>query len=191
MKNIFLFIVLAMVLTACGKNDEPENIEDNPVQEDNQEDTNNDNQKEEDQDDIQKEPSGYSFEYKDLNIFMNMDVAPVINNLGEALEYFEAESCAFKGLDKTYTYPGFEITTYPLNGMDNVSSIYFMDDSVSTPEGIYLGASVDEMIAAYGDDYTESSGAYTYTKDDSKLQFITKDNEIIAITYLADVEGLE
>jgi hypothetical protein len=191
MKNIFLFIVLAMVLTACGKNDEPENIEDNPVQEDNQVDINNDNQKEEDQDDIQKEPSGYSFEYKDLNIFMNMDVAPVINNLGEALEYFEAESCAFKGLDKTYTYPGFEITTYPLNGSDNISSIYIMDDSVSTPEGIYLGASVDEMIAAYGDDYTESSGAYTYTKDDSKLQFITKDNEIIAITYLADVEGLE
>ena len=75
--------------------------------------------------------------------------------------------------------------------MDNVSSIYFMDDSVSTPEGIYLGASVDEMIAAYGEGYTESSGAYTYTKDDSKLQFITKDNEIIAITYLADVEGLE
>lgn len=180
-----------MVLTACGKNDEPENIEDNPVQEDNQVDINNDNQKEEDQDDIQKEPSGYSFEYKDLNIFMNMDVAPVINNLGEALEYFEAESCAFKGLDKTYTYPGFEITTYPLNGSDNISSIYIMDDSVSTPEGIYLGASVDEMIAAYGDDYTESSGAYTYTKDDSKLQFITKDDEIIAITYLADVEGLE
>lgn len=56
MKNIFLFIVLAMVLTACGKNDEPENIEDNPVQEDNQEDINNDNQKEEDQDDIQKSP---------------------------------------------------------------------------------------------------------------------------------------
>lgn len=191
MKNIFLFIVLAMVLTACGKNDEPENIEDNPVQEDNQVDINNDNQKEEDQDDIQKEPSGYSFEYKDLNIFMNMDVAPVINNLGEALEYFEAESCAFKGLDKTYTYPGFEITTYPLNGSDNISSIYIMDDSVSTPEGIYLGASVDEMIAAYGEGYTESSGAYTYTKDDSKLQFITKDNEIIAITYLADVEGLE
>lgn len=191
MKNIFLFIVLAMVLTACGKNDEPENIEDNPVQEDNQVDINNDNQKEEDQDDIQKEPSGYSFEYKDLNIFMNMDVAPVINNLGEALEYFEAESCAFKGLDKTYTYPGFEITTYPLNGSDNISSIYIMDDSVSTPEGIYLGASVDEMIAAYGEGYTESSGAYTYTKDDSKLQFITKDDEIIAITYLADVEGLE
>ena len=45
MKNIFLFIVLAMVLTACGKNDEPENIEDNPVQEDNQEDINNDNQR--------------------------------------------------------------------------------------------------------------------------------------------------
>jgi len=122
---------------------------------------------------------------------MNTDVKSVIDKLGDPLNYFEAESCAFKGLDKFYTYPGFEITTYPMNGKDYISSVNLMDDTVSTPEGIYLGSTVDDMIAAYGDNYTESSGSYTYIKDDSKIQFIVKDDEIISITYLAIVEGLE
>ena len=186
MKKIFLFIFVAMLLTGCGAKEEPidnkDNI-DNPVQKE--------NESEQKQDDIVKEPSGFSFGHNDVSIYMNTDVIPVIDALGESLHYFEAESCAFKGLDKFYTYPGFEITTYPLDGMDYISAVNLMDDTVSTPEGIYLGATVDDMIAAYGDDYTESSGSYTYKKDDSKLQFITKDDEVIAITYLAEVEGLE
>gem|GEM_PF-6107738 len=47
------------------------------------------------------------------------------------------------------------------------------------------------MISAYGEDYIEELGSYTYIKDDSKLQFIVRDGEIAAITYFAIVEGLE
>lgn len=183
MKKIFLFIVLAMVLTGCGTKENANDNKDNPVQED--------KQKEDDKDNTKNEPSGYSFESNEVSIFMNTDVAPVIDKLGESLHYFEAESCAFKGLDKTYTYSGFEISTYPLDEKDYISAIDIMDDSVNTPEGIYLGSTVDDMVAAYGDDYKESSGAYTYSKDDSKIQFIVAEDEIVAITYLADVEGLE
>jgi hypothetical protein len=35
-------------------------------------------------------------------------------------------------------------------------SVFFTDDTVSTPEGIALGMSLDELIAAYGDDYEEA-----------------------------------
>ncbi|NLO10622.1 MAG: hypothetical protein GX129_12265 [Clostridiales bacterium] len=186
MRKIFLLILVAMLFTACGKTEEPSDIKeynDIPVQEDNETDDKQDNSV--------IEPSGYSFEHNDVSIYMNTDVVPVIDALGESLHYFEAESCAFKGLDKFYTYPGFEITTYPLDGKDYISALNLMDDTVSTPEGVYLGATVDDMIAAYGSDYTESSGSYTYTKDASKIQFIVMDNEIISITYLAEVEGLE
>ncbi|TAH66551.1 MAG: hypothetical protein EWM47_10015 [Anaerolineaceae bacterium] len=185
MRKLFLFIVLTMLLTGCGAKEEPiDNKEnkDNPVE---------DTQNEDKQDNSQKEPAGYAFEYNDVSIYMNTDVVPVIDALGEAQHYFEAESCAFKGLDKTYTYAGFEITTYPLDDKDYISTVYLMDDTVSTPEGVYLGATVDDMIAAYGDNYIESSGSYTYIKDDSKLQFIAVNDEIVSITYLADVEGLE
>jgi hypothetical protein len=174
MRKVFLFILVAMLLTGCGAKEDPiDNKEDNSDQ--NQEDT-------------VKEPSGFSFEYNDVSIYMNTDVAPVIDSLGEALHYFEAESCAFKGLDKKYTYPGFEITTYPLDDKDYVSVVYLMDDTVSTPEGIYLGSTVNDMIEAYGNDYVKSAESYTYKKDDSTLQFIAADDEIISITYLAEVE---
>lgn len=186
MRKLFLFILVAMLLTGCGAKEDATNNNDKtdiPVNENN--DTENK------QDDRAKEPSGYSFEFNNVSIYMNTDVVPVIDALGEEISYFEAESCAFKGLDKTYTYPGFEITTYPLDGKDYISNVYLMDDTVTTPEGIYLGSTVDDMIAAYGSDYTESSGSYTYIKDDSKLQFITMNDEIISISYLADIEGLE
>ena len=185
MRRIFLLIFVAMLFVGCGKKEGPIDNQnnDNPKQEENQSDDK--------QDSTDKEPSGYAFEHNSVSIFMNTDVAPVIASLGEAMHYFEAESCAFKGLDKVYTYPGFEITTYPLDDKDYVSAINVMDDTVSTPEGIYLGASVNDMIAAYGDNYIESTGSYTYTKDDSKLQFIAVDDAITAITYLAEVEGLE
>lgn len=186
MRKIFLMILVALLLTGCGAKEDTadnNNKTDIPVNEDNDTDKK--------QDDSVKEPSGFSFEYNNVDIYMNTDVVPVIDALGEELNYFEAESCAFKGLDKFYTYPGFEITTYPLDNKDYISAVNLMDDTVSTPEGIYLGSTVEDMIAAYGSDYIESSGSYTYTKDDSKLQFITMNDEIIAITYLADVEGLE
>jgi hypothetical protein len=184
MRKIFLFILVSMLLVGCGAKEDPTDIKDKdnqPAQDDKQVEDNQGNNK----------PSGYAFEYNDVDIYMNTDVVPVVGALGESLQYFEAESCAFKGLDKFYTYAGIEITTYPLDGKDYVSAISLMDDSVSTPEGVYLGATVDEMIEAYGEEYTESSGSYTYAKDESKLQFITMNDEIVSITYLADVEGLE
>ncbi len=189
MKKIFLFILTAMLLTGltgCGAKEEPINNNKNGVNPGQEA-----NQKDDTAKDTPKEPSGYAFKHNDVSVYMNTDVEPVIEALGEPLHYFEAESCAFKGLDKTYTYAGFEITTYPLDEKDYISAINLMDDTVATPENVYLGSTVDEMIAAYGEDYTESSGSYTYAKDASKIQFIVMNDEIIAITYLADVEGLE
>ena len=190
-KLLIIILFISVIFTACGSKDnttDNSNNDNQPVQEETQTE---EKQSDESQKQQQQEPSGYAFEYNGVKIYMNTDVAPVIEALGEPLQYFEAESCAFKGLDKTYTYAGFEITTYPLDGKDYISSLYLMDDSVSTPEGIYIGSTVDDMLEAYGNDYEEASGSYTYTKGESKLQFIVSDDEIISITYLAIVEGLQ
>jgi hypothetical protein len=134
---------------------------------------------------------GYVFKYNDTSIPVNTDVDPILKELGEPLDYFEAESCAFQGLDKTYYFSGFELTTYPINGKDYVSSIYFLDDSVSTPEGIYIGCPVDKVVEAYGEEYTGGENAYIYQKEDSSLIIIVENDEVISITYQALVEGLE
>ena len=43
------------------------------------------------------------------------------------MSYFEAPSCAFDGIDKTYTYAGFELLTYPKDDKDYVSSVVLKD----------------------------------------------------------------
>ena len=131
------------------------------------------------------EITGFTFITGDTVIAMNADAAPILEELGEWENYVETTSCAFKGLDKTYSYPGFDLYTYPLNGKDNVNSVYFVDDTVSTPEGIHIGSTKEEMEAAYGTDYEEEFGAYTYTKDKSKLQFLVTDGVIDSVEYTA------
>jgi hypothetical protein len=135
-------------------------------------------------------PEGFTFEADGVTIPLDVDAAPIIEALGEPVEYFEAASCAFQGLDKIYTYNGFEINTYPKEDKDYISTVYFLDDSVATDEGIYLGASLDEITAAYGEDYTQEVNEYTYTLGQTKLCFIIEGGSVSSITYKAIVDGL-
>lgn len=132
--------------------------------------------------------SGFVFAANNVEIGMNEEAAPIVAALGKADNYFESPSCAFQGIDKTYTYSNFELYTYPKNKVDYVSSIYILDGSVSTKEGIRLGSTTEEMIAAYGNDYKEELGAYTYTKDKSTLTFIVDNGTVSSIEYTAIVK---
>lgn len=134
----------------------------------------------------------YEFDYNGVVIRMNTDVAPVLEAVGEPQECFEAKSCAFSGMDKTYFYQGIELTTYPKSDKeDYISSIYFTDDSVSTKEGIYIGSTVQQLLDAYGEDYTGNGASYTYTKEDSAIMFNVEENEVTGITYLAAIPELQ
>ena len=132
--------------------------------------------------------SGFVFVVNGVEIGMNEEAAPIVEKLGKAANYFESPSCAFQGIDKTYTYSNFELYTYPKNKVDYVSSIYILDGSVSTKEGIHIGSTTEEMTAAYGNDYKEELGAYTYTKDKSTLTFIIDNGTVSSIEYVAIVK---
>ena len=186
MKKLFLCIVIAVLLTGCGSKDQPEpsnnTADQNKAEQKTEETTSGDV--------AQAEP-GYVFDYNGVSIQMNTDVAPVLKALGDPQEYFEAKSCAFDGLDKTYYYSGIELTTYPNGDKDYISSVYFKDDSVSTTEGIYIGSTLNELLTAYGENYSGDIGSYTYTKGDSSVLFLVENDEVTSITYLAVVEGLQ
>ena len=125
----------------------------------------------------------FAFQSGDVTIAMNAEVAPILEKLGKEVEYFESESCAFKGLDKQYTYASFILKTYPIDGKDYVSSIEIKDDLVSTPEGISIGSSAADVTKAYGEPVT--AGNYSYTKGDSTLIFVIKDDAVTSIQYTA------
>ena len=119
-----------------------------------------------------------------VTVSVDEDMAQVLTDLGEAQSYFEAESCAFEGLDKTYTYPGFVITTRPEGEKDYVNSIRLTDDSVSTGEGIYIGSTEADVKAAYGEDGGADQGMLSYTAGGVSLNFILEGGAVISIEYL-------
>lgn len=129
--------------------------------------------------------SGYTFSEKGVAIQMNAPAAAMIGKLGEPQNYFEAESCAFQGLDKTYTYSSFEITTYPIDKVDYINSVALLDDNVATAEGVRIGASAADVEAAYGKDFKDVNGSRVYTNGKSTLTFILENDVVTSIEYTA------
>ena len=68
-----------------------------------------------------------------------------------------------------------------------MSSIVIKDDSVKTPEGVTVGSTRDEMIAAYGENYAEEAGMLVYAKDGMKLMFLLKNDMVSSIQYTSTV----
>lgn len=126
----------------------------------------------------------YVFRSGDTVVSIDQDMAEVLAALGEPKEYFEAESCAFEGMDKTYTYSGFVITTRPEGEKDFVNSILLTDDSAATPEGIYLGSAADDVTAAYGESAGATDTFLPYTKGNTSLNFVLSGGKVISIEYL-------
>ena len=126
----------------------------------------------------------YVFRSGDTVVSIDQDMAEVLAALGEPKEYFEAESCAFEGLDKTYTYSGFVITTRPDGEKDFVNSIALTDDSVTTPEGVYIGSPAADVAAAYGQSPGATDTFLPYAKGNTALNFVLSGGKVISIEYL-------
>lgn len=133
------------------------------------------------------EYKGYAFLYQNTVIEMDADAAPIVEKLGEADFYFEAPSCAFEGIDKMYTYSGFELDTYPTKDKDYVSSVVFKDDTVTTAEGIGIGDSKEKLEEIYGTQWTDENGMMVYEKDGMKLCFILQEDQVISVEYRSTV----
>lgn len=131
---------------------------------------------------------GYSFTSGSVKIEMGADASKVVDELGEADDYFESESCAFEGLDKVYTYSGFKLNTYPVDDKDYVLSVVFMDDTVETDEGISIGSTKDEVTEAYGEPTKEKGSSMVYEKGETKITFGVKGDEVSTVEISAIVE---
>ena len=130
----------------------------------------------------------FVFEINDVVIKMNEETSNVLTSLGKEISYFEAKSCAFDGLDKTYTYQGFQLITYPDNEKDYVNSVVLTDDTVTTKEGVYIGDDKTHVLDVYGSSYEEKSGSFVYTKGDSTLEIIFENDKVVSIVYRAIVK---
>ena len=135
-----------------------------------------------------KEDVNYSFKSGEVGFSVHHDADAVIEKLGDPIDLVETPSCGGgEEPDREYTYAGFKFNTVNENGLNKIVKIVLTDDSVSTPEGISIGSSRDEVIAAYGESFTENaSGTLTYTDGTTKLMIGIKDGAVSAIHYVQE-----
>lgn len=184
--------VSAMLLCACGSSDagnsDSANAAGDAVENANEDAAATDVAGTDENTDTVMIPDTYYYDMKGTIVTVNAEMASLTDALGEPTNYFESESCAFQGLDKVYTYGSVVISTYPKDGVDYVYTIELKDDTVSTKEGICIGNSKDEVIAAYGEPTTENDTAISYEKGDCVLAFIFDGDSVTNITYTAVTE---
>ena len=125
----------------------------------------------------------FTFTYKNVEITLNADAAPIVAALGEPMKYTESTSCAFVGLDKTYYYGSFYLETYPDGDKDYVSAWWFADDTITTAEGVYIGADQAAVDKAYGAEAYNGSNAYTVKKAAGTLTVILENGVVSSIQY--------
>ena len=175
--SLILLCCLCVSLVACGTGDNTDNAGNNGNGSNNGSNGGNTN----------TDP-GYVFKHNNTEIAMNVKAEPIITALGEPVSYTEEASCAFSGLDKTYNYGSFVLQTYPDGDVDYIYCLWLSDDSVSTPEGIYIGASKAEVENAYGAAGFNGSNAYVMTKGACTLTVILEGDTVSSITYDAVLE---
>lgn len=134
------------------------------------------------------EAKNYVFDSNGTEIKVGADADAVVSALGEAQNVVETPSCGGGAEpDREYTYAGFKFNTVNENGKNVIVKIILTDDSVSTPEGVSISSSREDVIAAYGESYTENaSGALVYTDGETKLMFGFTDSAVSAIHYVQE-----
>jgi len=176
MKNIIAFALaalLALGLASCGGTGNPGEKTTQPIGPIN---------------------TAQNFSYTYRGVEINLGAAPesVLAALPEPTHTREDESCAIIGaVDSINSYPGLELyVTYPEAGeAPFITSIRFMDDSISTPEGLYVGDPRAQIEALHGkpDEGDISNAAddfFYYYKGESSLQIsVGADGTVDQIIY--------
>lgn len=135
---------------------------------------------------VQAAPKGYIFKYKKVSASMHGKAAALMKKAGQPVSQNRSKSCAYDGLDSTYVYKDFILTTYShsVKGEQYINSITLRTDKVATKEGIKIGSPYNAVVKKYGK-AKDNLGVYTYTKGKSKLQIEVTEDEVTKITYVA------
>ena len=95
--------------------------------------------------------------------YLNMDIQDVIAVLGSDYAFYKSISCEHDGYDKSFLYSNIEFYTYPMPHGDMVFEIFTTDPEASTSRGIRIGATVQDVLDAYGDDGVVSAHEIVYS----------------------------
>ena len=96
----------------------------------------------------------YYITYNGQKIEVGADAQKVISKLGKYTSE-DGEACGTDEKDVIYTLSGMEIETHVNKDGEVIRKIEILNDSQKTEKGITIGSTRDEVIKAYGKNYTE------------------------------------
>jgi hypothetical protein len=137
-KSAVLFIVLSILLAACGA--APSNLKE----------------------------SDLSFALDGKSYALKTDAQPLLDALGSGYALIEAPSCLYQGNDKTFEYESIVIYTIPVDGKDIIDEIDLTGGSYETSRGIKIGDTLEDIRKAYGESYFDDGGIIEYNLSGDK-----------------------
>jgi hypothetical protein len=190
---VFIAAVLVLSLTGCSSSeagsDAPIVIAGDTAA--SQEQTSGEESDDAGADEVQADYDMFTCVYEGTVIEMGAPAQPVLDALGSDFEVVTAPSCAYQGTDYEYTYDHLIIRAYTETMDDEepkLSGVEFRDDTVTTAEGISIGSSRDDVVAAYGDAASEAEGGLIYDNGSVSVTFFLDGGSVSGISYNLDAE---
>ena len=181
---IMLSVLMLLALTACGEPaDKPADTTTEAVGDTTGDTTGAADDTTAGQDTDNLEPGFFfTFEGVELTPGQAFDAAA----LPEANSVYQVPSCAIEGTDNVYNYGTIEVTAFDDGNGEVIYSVYIMDANTPTNEGLYIGDTLDHIVAAYGEDYTREGNQITYQKGDTLLIIILGGEYVQSIDFRWD-----
>ena len=121
--------------------------------------------------------------YKDTKIELDKKAESILEKLGEPKYSDNLGDCGGIGVQMKYTYDDITVNTLKEKDGEVIHKIGFLNDLVSTPKGISIGSSEQEVRDAYGTPSSEENGKLTYKSGDLELEFTVKNGSVSAVNY--------
>lgn len=128
--------------------------------------------------DAKSDKDAVAYTVEGVEIIPGTDFAEAKDKLGEPVKYTEAASCYYDGMDKIFTYDGFEVRTYPKDGKDMIQDLCISSDKYKTAKGVTVGMGVGEVIASYGEADEINGKMYNYYEGDKYIYFFIMDDAV-------------
>lgn len=141
--------------------------------------------------DTQGENKGENMKKVNVSLtYMDTDITPGKTFNAKSIKKTASKStlpsCALQGEDNVYTYDNIEITANVSGKTETIFSVYFLDETVKTNEGIKIGDTKKKLVQTYGDNYIDDETLITYVDETGKRQinFQIEDGIVTGIEYV-------
>ena len=123
--------------------------------------------------------------YKSAKISIDDEISDIIAVIGEPDDMYSSPSCLYDGDDKTFIFGYVTIFTYPDGDKDKVLEVIADTDEATTPKGLKIGMTYEEVEALYGKGEFDGI-SLKYTDGGVTLSAAINDNKVVALDLFAE-----